>query len=57
MLRHNATVRPAADTMGPMPNPDAPAPRAVVAADGKKVANYEWGEPTASTVLLVQDVA
>jgi pimeloyl-ACP methyl ester carboxylesterase len=57
MLRHNATVRPAADTMGAMPNPDAPAPRAVIAGDGTKIATYEWGDPDASTVLLVHGFA
>ena len=43
--------------MGVMPNPDAPAPRAVVAADGTKIATYEWGEPSGSTVLLVHGFA
>jgi pimeloyl-ACP methyl ester carboxylesterase len=43
--------------MGVMPNPDAPLPRAVVAADGTKIATYEWGDPDASTVLLVHGFA
>ena len=43
--------------MGVMPNPDAPAPRAVIAADGTKVATYEWGDPDAPTVLLVHGFA
>ena len=40
-----------------MPNPDAPAPRAVIAGDGTKIATYEWGDPDASTVLLVHGFA
>lgn len=43
--------------MGGMPNPDAPAPRSVVAPDGTKIATYEWGDPDASTVILVHGFA
>jgi len=36
---------------------DSPEPRAVIAADGTKIATYEWGDPDASTVLLVHGFA
>ncbi len=57
MLRHVATLRAATDTIGAMPNPEAPEPRAVVASDGTKIATYEWGNPDASTVMLVHGFA
>ena len=36
---------------------DAPAPRAVVAPDGIKIATYEWGDPDAPTVIAVHGFA
>lgn len=36
---------------------DAPEPRSVIAPDGVKIATYEWGDPDASTVLLVHGFA
>ncbi|MBX3098736.1 MAG: alpha/beta fold hydrolase [Salinibacterium sp.] len=43
--------------MGAMAHPEAPDPRAVVAPDGTKIATYEWGDPDASTVILVHGFA
>ncbi|WP_309615387.1 alpha/beta hydrolase [Salinibacterium sp.] len=40
-----------------MPNPPAPQPRSVMAADGVAIATYEFGDPDASTVLLVHGFA
>lgn len=40
-----------------MPNPPTPEPRGVMAADGTQIATYEWGDPAASTVMLVHGFA
>lgn len=40
-----------------MLSPEAPAPRSVIAADGVRIATYEFGEPDAPTVIAVHGFA
>ena len=42
---------------GLVPNPEAPEPRLVMAADGVAIATYDFGDPEASTVILVHGFA